>query len=243
MIGVCQPCLQRLNLGQWPRHNGCFGHVDGGDVQMRAQQLFHRRRAFRHGCHRPRRGRIHHLTAQGDDAQRICQSHRPRRHRPRIFTDAMGKNRIGFDAPAFPMLGVGILQNEQRRNGIAGPAQFAARLGILQRAGEHHLMQIGGRIFWQGGKAGRNRAGKSGRLCQHASTRTGILRAATGKQEHDARGCAPRAALLHKGRGFGGKRRCQIVSPSRRNRHAFSKRTSPTAQSKGNIGRIGYVRP
>ena len=129
---------------------------------MRAQQLFHRRRTLRHRGHRASRGRVHHLTAQGDDAQRVCQPNRPRRHGTGIFADAMGQNRIGHDAPAFPMFGISIFQNEQRGDGIARPPQFAARLGIFQRALEHHGIKIGGCVFWQGGKTGFDRIGKGG---------------------------------------------------------------------------------
>ena len=140
------------------------------------------------------------------------------------------------------MLRIGVFQNEQRRNGIAGPAQFAARLGIVQRAGEHHRMQIGGRIFWQGGKALGHGLGKGRRSRQHASPGARVLRAAAGKQEHDAGGCGTCLAALHEGRGFGGQRHSQIIPPPRRNRHTVGKRPPPSPQGKGNIGGIGAVR-
>ncbi len=145
-LRVFQLYFQRVNFRNLTGDNAEIRCIQSRDIKGLSNELFYLGMRRRDNCHCSGRGRIHDFSAPDDDFQGIGDRHHPGDHRRRIFPGAMAKDSGGLYTKAHEHHCIGIFQNEERRNGIAGHFHAGARLFIIRRPFEHDRAQIGGRI-------------------------------------------------------------------------------------------------
>ena len=136
-------CADFLDL---TRNNAEIWGVQGRNIKGLPDKLSYLCMRRRNNRHRPGGGGIHNFSAPDNNFKGIGDRHHPGNHRRRIFPGTMAKQGGGLYTPAHEHHGIGIFQNEKRRNGVAGHFHAGAGFFIIRRTFEHDRAQIGGSI-------------------------------------------------------------------------------------------------
>ena len=124
--------------------------------------------------------------------QRVGQrTSRPRPGAPAYSPTLCADDRGGLDAPGAATAAPGILEDEERRDGVAGQLQLRARVLVGDACARNHLEQVRRRVGRRTAKHSSTAARKAGRSLQQARDPCRILRPAAGEHEDDSGDPAP----------------------------------------------------